>query len=92
MVAYLSNEIQKRYQKLMFTNAMLEAAEMLLQADSGLSEDLKDLKDSTLDPHHKALTEEFLNGVHEVRALELYKAFYAGRLLQSLDTKTAIAN
>ena len=89
MVAYLSNEIQKRYQKLMFTNAMLEAAEMLLQADSGLSEDLKD---STLDPHHKALTEEFLNGVHEVRALELYKAFYAGRLLQSLDTKTAIAN
>ena len=88
MVQYLSVEIQKRYQKLTFTNAILVAAESLL-GPSGLSDDIKD---RALDPHYKKLTEEFIAEINELQALELYKAYYAGRLLENFNTETAIPN
>lgn len=89
MVAYLSSEIQKRYQKLTYTNGMLTAAEALMDESCGVEEVFKE---KSLNPHYKSLMEEFLKEVHEVQALELYKAFYAGRLLQSVNTETATAN
>lgn len=88
MVAYLSNEIQKRYQKLTFTNAMLDAAESLLQESAGLHPDFQ----AKVNDHHSKLSSEFIAEVNEVQSMELYKAYYAGRLLQSLNTETATKN
>lgn len=68
---------------------MLVASERLLDESSALDESVRG---KTLEPHYKQLTDEFLKELHELQALELYKAFYAGRLLQSLNTETATKN
>lgn len=88
MVQYLSVEIQKRYQKLTFTNAILDAAESLLHESAGLQPDFQ----AKIDAHYNKLSSEFIAEVNEVQSMELYKAYYAGRLLQSLNTETATKN
>ncbi len=86
-VLLLRQDREKLYQELTYINAKLQAAEQLMDIE-GIDEASK----QSLKLDHERLTSLFIGKVNEVKALDLYGSYYAGRLLQGVSTEITTAN
>ena len=83
-VLLLRQDREKLYRELTYIDAKLRAAEALIN-----SKDMDEEIQASLSKDHERLAGLWLEKVNEIKALDIYGSFYAGRLLKSVSAETA---